>query len=378
MIVKIKPGRFKCFGDETFALGKLTLLTGVNGAGKSSLLQLLLLLRQASDPGDERKFVRLNGPHMLQLGRAADVFNLVAGGLEHGIAAELTAAHGATCRWSFTAETEDDLVLIVQERPGTFEELPFGLAADFTYLSAERLGPRDLSPLDAAPLSGVGVGVQGEFTPQVLLQRDRERIRPELHHPSTDVGGRALPVYLGKQVELWMRELVPGLELRVQSFEGANAVALRMRRSGAIQDWLRPTNMAFGVSYALPVIVAGLLASPDALLLVENPEAHLHPSAQSSIGQFLATVAAAGAQVVVETHSDHVINGVRLAVARDHRLRPPDVVIHHFEVSDGQPRFTQINVSEGGELSTWPTGFFDQTEKDLAQLVKARREARAK
>jgi predicted ATPase len=378
MIVNLKPGRFKCFGDETFALGKLTLLTGANGAGKSSLLQLLLLLRQASDPSDQRKFVRLTGPHMLQLGRAADVFNLVAGGLEHGIAAEVTLADGGVCRWSFTAETEDDLVLLVEERPKTVEELPLGLREDFTYLSAERLGPRDLSPLDAAPSGRVGVGVQGEFTAQVLLQRERERIRPALHHPSTDAGQRGLPVYLGKQVELWMRDLVPGLELRVQSFEGANAVALRMRRSGAMQDWLRPTNMAFGVSYALPVIVAGLLANPGALLLVENPEVHLHPSAQSSMGRFLATVAAAGAQVVVETHSDHVLNGVRLAVAQKHPLRAKDVVVHHFEVGDGQPRFTRIDVSEGGDLSTWPTGFFDQSEKDLAQLIKARREARGK
>lgn len=377
MIARLKPGRFKCFADEIFPLGRLTLLTGVNGAGKSSLLQLLLLLRQASDPSEQRSFVRLNGPHMLQLGRAADVFNVVAGGLEHGIVAALTCDDGRTCQWSFRAETEDDLVLLIEERPETPGHLPLGLTGDFTYLSAERMGPRDLSPVDAAPAGRVGVGVQGEFTAQVLLERERERIRPELHHPSTDAGARGLPVYLGKQVELWMRELVPGLELRVQSFEGANAVALRMRRSGAMQDWLRPTNMAFGVSYSLPIVVAGLLASRDAMLVVENPEAHLHPAAQSNMGRFLATVAASGVQVLVETHSDHVLNGVRLAVAREHPLQPQDVVIHHFDVAgNGAPRFTQLQVTPGGDLSHWPEGFFDQSEKDLTQLVKARRGAR--
>jgi predicted ATPase len=65
-------------------------------------------------------------------------------------------------------------------------------------------------------------------------------------------------------------------------------------------------------------------------------------------------------------------------VAQKHPLRAKDVVVHHFEVGDGQPRFTRIDVSEGGDLSTWPTGFFDQSEKDLAQLIKARREARGK
>lgn len=377
MITQLRPGRFKCFADETFPLGKLTLLSGVNGAGKSSLLQILLLLRQASDPSEQRSFVRLNGPHLLQLGRAADVFNAVAGGLEHGIVAELTTADGGTCRWSFMAETEDDLVLGIQERPESLERLPRGLTADFTYLSAERLGPRDLAPVDASPSGSVGVGVQGEFTAQVLLARERERIRPELHHPSTGAGARGLPVYLGKQVELWMRELVPGLELRVQSFEGANAVALRMRRAGAMQDWLRPTNMAFGVSYSLPIVVAGLLASQGALFVVENPEAHLHPAAQSSMGRFLATVAASGVQVLVETHSDHVLNGVRLAVAGEHALQPQDVVIHHFDIGDdGAPRFTQIQATPGGDLSRWPAGFFDQSERDLTQLVKARRGTR--
>src|SRR5258708_19149441 len=197
MMVNVKHGRVKCFGDETFALGKLTLLTGANGAGKSSLLQLLRLLRQASDPSDQRKFVRLNGPHMLQLGRAADVFNLIAGGLEHGIAAEVTLANGGACRWSFTAETEDDLVLLVEERPKTVEELPSGLREDFTYLSAEPLGPRDLSSIDAAPSGRVGVGVQSAFTAQVLPQRERERIPPALHHPSTDARRPGLPGALG-------------------------------------------------------------------------------------------------------------------------------------------------------------------------------------
>jgi predicted ATPase len=217
------------------------------------------------------------------------------------------------------------------------------------------------------------VGTQGEFTAQVLALREREQVREALRHPDTERRGGV--TYLGKQVELWLGDLVPGLELRAQSFQGTNSVALRMRRSSSTLDWLRPTNMAFGVSYALPIIVAGLLSPPGSLFLIENPEAHLHPSGQSRIGRFLARLAATGVQVVVETHSDHVLNGIRLAVAtREHPITPEQVVIHHF---DAQPapgsRSTEISVTPTGGLSTWPKGFFDQSEQDLALLVKARR-----
>lgn len=76
------------------------------------------------------------------------------------------------------------------------------------------------------------------------------------------------------------------------------------------------TNIGFGISYVLPIIVTGLIAKPDTIMVVENPEAHLHPSAQSKIGQFLAVIAQSGVNVIVETHSDHVINGIQIATAK--------------------------------------------------------------
>ena len=103
----------------------------------------------------------------------------------------------------------------------------------------------------------------------------------------------------------------------------ADEVAAEALEAGldALADRMRPTNMGFGVSYALPVITAGLLAPAGSLLVVENPEAHLHPAGQSRVGRFLAHLAASGVQVVAETHSDHVLNGVRLAAVEATRAR---------------------------------------------------------
>ena len=133
--------------------------------------------------------------------------------------------------------------------------------------------------------------------------------------------------------------------------------------------------MGFGFSYALPIVVAGLLVPVGGLLVVENPEAHLHPAGQSRLGRFLGRVAGSGAQVVVETHSDHVVNGIRLAVVDDEAVAPTDVVLHFFGEGDGgEP--TTIELTGNGGLTEWPAGFFDQIEQDLGRLARARRRGR--
>ncbi|HET9894904.1 MAG TPA: DUF3696 domain-containing protein [Streptosporangiaceae bacterium] len=110
------------------------------------------------------------------------------------------------------------------------------------------------------------------------------------------------------------------------------------------------------------------------LLVVENMEAHLHPAAQSRLGRFLAQVAGSGAQVIVETHSDHVINGIRLASVEDRAIAPDAVVLHFF---DGQASEapTAIELTGRGGLSAWPKGFFDQLEEDLGRLARIKRQS---
>ena len=142
------------------------------------------------------------------------------------------------------------------------------------------------------------------------------------------------------------------------------------------------TNIGFGISYVLPIIVTGLIAKPGTIMIVENPEAHLHPSAQSKIGQFLAVIAQSGVNVIVETHSDHVINGIQIATAR-RTISKEYVTINFFskgenqqaenQTKNRQPIITEITINEKGELSRWPKGFFDQTQIDYVKLLDLRR-----
>jgi predicted ATPase len=106
------------------------------------------------------------------------------------------------------------------------------------------------------------------------------------------------------------------------------------------------------------------------VLIVDSPEAHLHPRGQSRIGCFLAQAAACG-QILIETHSDHVLNGIRLAV-RDGLIAPADVAIYFFECNvpdETRSKVLRLLVDKDGNLDLWPTGFFDQSERDLARLA---------
>ena len=171
-----------------------------------------------------------------------------------------------------------------------------------------------------------------------------------------------------------MSEIVRPIQIDPQWLPGTLVTTLRFKVPGVHAEWTRPTNMGFGVSYALPIIVAGLLIENGGLLIVENPEAHLHPAAQSRIGAFLARVAGDGVQVFVETHSDHVLNGIRRAVAQD-ALVPADQVLVHFfqDGGDDVAPVVPLALTQTGQLSAWPPGFFDQTQKDLAVLARSKR-----
>jgi predicted ATPase len=125
------------------------------------------------------------------------------------------------------------------------------------------------------------------------------------------------------------------------------------------------------VTYVLPLILALLTAREGDLVLLENPEAHLHPRAQSRLARFCAKAAAAGIQVVLETHSDHVLNGVRVAVHAG-QVPPEDLSILFFRGPTAPPGdvFLRIPIDRRGRLENWPSGFFDETDHLLDRLMR--------
>ena len=359
MIEFIELEGFKRFAKKRFAMAPLTVLAGLNGSGKTSLIHALLLLREAACARNETA-VQLNGPYGLELGTVEDVLNWNCSNLSLSV-----GDSRSTLTYCFDWPSEDAMHMRLIDAP-VYDCVAFSSTAGaFTYLSAERLGPRSSHKASSLPIGQMEVGVWGENCAQILEARgnrpvDPNRLRPESQNPS----------FLKYEVERWLSEIARPVEIDAERYPGSTVYALKFRSPG--DGWVRATNMGFGVSYALPIVVGGLTARTDGLFVVENPEAHLHPQGQSRMGGFLAWLASKGVQVVVETHSDHVINGIRRAIGEYRYLEPSKAIVHFFE-TDKEPLVQQLQFNERGSVSHWPKGFFDQYQIDVAALGQIRR-----
>ncbi len=372
MIAGFRIERFKRYLKKELPMRELTVLAGGNSAGKSAFLQCLLLFRQASVAGGRSDWVELNGPFGLSLGEARDVLHTEAE-LSEGVALAVIDPQGKHYGIAFRASGDHrSRRLIIESKPGRFPDSLAGNRRSFVYLGADRLGPRDVFEAVSLDHDDLNVGPRGEAVAQVLSQLDSSVVREALVHPETKARGarQALPA----QAELWLSDIVAPMHLDARWVDGTNVITLRFRRPGFRSEWERPSNVGFGVSYALPIIVGGLSVSEGGMLLVENPEAHLHPRGQSNIGAFLARVAASGVQVILETHSDHVLNGIRRAVAAERVLDSRQAVLHFFDAegAEGEPSIERVEIRPDGELSARPERFFDQHKADLSALARAR------
>lgn len=455
MITQLDLRHFKCFSALKLPLRPLTLLSGTNASGKSSVLQSLAVLHQTIRDHEWSNRLMLNGT-AVRLGTVADVIDQVGGrrSLQIGIWVENNER-----RWHFEgeraemsmkvktvrigdravdaagrlhrllpmddvrddkgldddelgeianrfAESQDGLVLTFGMHSGTLlddvvtmdptyvewilrDDFPVAVKnvvrraqrralkdavissrlarrlRDLCYLAAERLGPRDQYPQEDPETAAV-VGPAGEHSASVLYSRGERDVLPSLV-----VHG--VPPKISKQVEARMATFFPGFQLMVEPVSAASMIRLGVRTSRAT-EFHRPSHTGFGLTQVLPIVVAALSIPKDGLLLVENPGVHLHPAGQAAMGAFLAEVSAAGIQVVLETHSDHVLNGVRRTV-KDGKLQSSDVALHFFRsrsrTEDGnRAQVDTMEIDDQGNIDAWPDGFFDQFDKDINYLAE--------
>ncbi len=367
MLTRLDIKHFKCFELLKLPLAPLTLLSGSNASGKSSVLQALVLLHQTMREHEWSTRLMLNG-QAVRLGTVLDVVDKVHGrkAIEIGVVDDGGSAH-----WTFTGERAEMSMAVetvvadgaTEAQPATLRHLVPALDSalaqrirDLTYITAERVGPREVYPMEDRQVTRV-VGPQGEHAVS-LLHWGRDEVVLEA------LALKGVPPTRLRQVEARMRTLFPGCGLVVQQVPQVNAVTLGLRTSDDT-DFHRPIHVGFGLTQILPIVVAAVSARKNDLVLVENPEVHLHPAGQALMGMFLAEVAAAGVQVIIETHSDHVLNGIRRAVKAG-TLKKDETVLHFFRQrgTDAEQVVTPT-LDENGNIDVWPEGFFDQFDKDM-------------
>lgn len=355
---------FKCFEQLRVRLASLTVLSGYNGAGKSTALQPILLLAQAARrrtwTGDVATGdLPLNG-EILRLGSAGDVIRAQSPdatarfelfGEKKSLALSATAKAGGRSLNVTKRENSDDW-------PELFSSL-----TRLVHLSAVRGGPAEAFPTpDRVSEQAPDVGADGRFASYWYHELADTEIDLARRCPGED------GTTFRKQIDAWLSRLAPGASANVQALPVASTLALQFRLSET-GEWRRPANVGYGLTYAFPILVSLLAAVPGDIVVIDSPEAHLHPQAQSRIGRMLAVFAAAGIQVIVETHSDHVLNGIRLAV-RDKVLTAAKLSLLFFAGSSGEGHgVTSPRIDGDGRIDEWPDGFFDQGDKDVAQLA---------
>lgn len=404
MIQEISLRNFKCFRHwTTIPIRSFNLLTGVNGRGKSTALQSLLLMRQSLEHSRTTDHLIFNG-NCIDLGTFNDVRNSNVSQQE-AVEIKFGFDDNLNLHYSFVEDENDEMSMQINSVriEGIIDEQKTILETEFKngnhsiqienhavpiywenlvlqspkvkkdlialvnetidfarvhYISADRIGPRDFYPKHSFT-EFPNVGRQGEYAPNLLYRMRDNLVNEVLCHE------KGAAHTLLEQTQAWLSDIFYGARIDPKPTE-ANLVLLTLRSDETPAEGYKPINVGFGYSYALPIIVSGLIAQPGEILIVENPEAHLHPCAQSQITKFLTLVSKTGVQVFVETHSDHVLNAVRVSIL-DKRLASHDVNILFFGGPD-TPEITPIVVDDDGKIEHWPIGFFDQLDKDFSRL----------
>jgi len=378
MIKKISIQNFKSLAGLDMECSNLNILCGLNSMGKSSIIQTLLLLRQSFKKETlQNEGLSLQGD-LASIGTAKEALYQFADKDEISFKIDFEEEEGTNLKewvFSYQSNSETDEYNYAESEiipygegtkvPEDIDSLPLFQPDKFNYLSAERWVKETYIIADYAVSKQRSLGKYGENTAYYLLRYGTEiKVDKSLLYKDTEIE------LLDNQVSAWMNEISPGSKVIVERIPGMNHVKLSYEFSepGYTSDQVSPLNVGFGMTYVLPVVVALLSAKPGDILLIENPESHVHPKGQSAIGRLMAKVAALGVQLFVETHSDHIINGVRVAVKEG--VPYNSVKIQFVRRDQGMAsQLDDLRIDRNGELSEYPVDFMDEWSNQLLKLL---------
>lgn len=377
MITSITLDNFKCFQKETpFKLSRVNLLSGFNGAGKSSICQSILMIAQSIGNDGAIDKLCINGD-FVSLGLASHIPNCNSGSDIFGISWTTDASSGCNIEWKFKAPAESTrrsakIESLVKDGVDQFQEIK-GLQSvmqgdgnaesfrhlmvddwSFTsifnrlhYIGADRLGP-SLFEKRSDLKSRNPLGVAGEHKMEYLSSMSPEQ-RRKVEEIVSDIMGREIQIDVND--------------------DGAASDVLSLWYIGKNGAKVSCVNTGFGFTYVLSLILCAVTCA-DSIIIIENPEAHLHPKAQSRLMIRLAALAIENNnQMIIESHSENVLNGLRLAVVKDETpLSREDISIHFFGINVDP---MELTINKDAQISPWPKGFYDQEDDDLAEIMKA-------
>lgn len=332
-IDKIKISNFKNLESVDLKLAPLTVVTGCNSTGKSSLLQAILTIpaTRSSMTHYEDYFVDFRKHR-----------NRFLNAKEFSISLE---GDGYACR----LDVNESSTVFSHGETDKF----FNLEDDVFYLSANRAGAANV----VKSISNLVSGPDGEA---LLGTFEKEKSMPLELQLAKD----AESLTLSSQVNWWLTYILgQRLELATES-RPDNNIEVKYQ-CDELPDIL-PTQLGAGVSYIAKIIILCLRAPKGSLIMIENPEIHLYPRAQSRLAEFMSFVVNSGRQLIVETHSDILLTKLRHEVFSG-KLKDTDLLFL-YKGSILKP-YKSLSVDVNGHWrDDFPKGFFDSSLAELLEM----------
>ncbi|MET2869748.1 DUF3696 domain-containing protein [Exiguobacterium profundum] len=357
MIKEINIIGFKCFENENLILAKSNLLLGSNSSGKSTFIQAILLSKMLIE---NNKVDLNNNFYNLNLISFNEVINSESEKIEISLIFENNKSIILDC---YSPE-EDHLLLAKIEG-----DISLFKSTKLTYLSAERIINQEQT---AGDIDSFNLGDSHEHLAYYI---EKGKTKKDLkYYPHRNHWMDPDSSLIDFQINSWLDYILPGNNV-MSSYIYDNKYNLQFGKFNR-----RQTNVGFGVSYILPIIAYGLMLPENSILIIENPELHLHPSAQSKISEFLNVIASNNIQIIIETHSDHIVNGFRKSTLKPEvNLSTQQMFIYYFSSSnedEAKKHIELVNLTSAAEITQWPDGFMDQLDEDLMEMRNLRKSMR--
>lgn len=354
MLSKIVIDGYKSIDKEELELEDFTLLSGINSAGKTSVIQaILFMLHMQRKCGNEKRDTGYD------IGKFTDIRNNIKGNRE--IVFELSSRVGEITEVSTASVMQQNGVTVSIFETAGSEEADYTKMHNIIYLSVERVGVMRTYELNTGNTKEIGE--RGEYAYSYLASWGQEPIPEEAFAYEPEKIGMSL----NNQVNFWLEYLM-GFRVQTNIIQEVDQVVVTYANAKN-NRYYRGKNVGTGITYMAILIIAALTCKKDDTIIIENPEIHLHPRAQSRFMEFLAFLSDKGLQIIVETHSDHIYNGMRKCIKKG-TLKKEKVAAYFLELDDTmQTRVERIRLNEQGAEENHPYGMFDQFDDDLDELL---------